>query len=619
VSAIGVGGGAAVWAGSLEGLVHVSPDAQVSDDPTWTRVDSKGKVLPGRPVAGFAVDRSDYRTAYVAYNGFDASTPKTPGHVFKTTDAGRRWTDITGNLPDNPVNSITLDPSFPNTLYAATDVGPFVTYDGGAHWSRLGGDEFPAIAVWQLDLDPAHRLMAAGTHGRGAYSMRDSVAAPALVLDKVAADTPVGPTSELAYTLTLRNIGNAPATGVTITDPVPADTSFVSASDGGTAARGTVTWSGITLAPGASKQVTLTVRLDEKIKKKKTTIVNDGYRATSVQGPSANGSPTVTPIAPPYSATLTPATQTDGARTGGDVTYPLTVHNGGYRADSYALAVTGGYAAEVLDAGCTTPLTTTATVAPGASTDICVRVTVPAGAANEAVGTETVTATSTGDPSVSAAATLNTIAVAVPTLLVDGDTNDPIDSQPIYAAALTGAGAQFSTWDLAAQGDLPTHFLQAFDNVVWFTGNAYPGPLLPYESRLQAFLDGGGNLLVSGQDILDQAAGTTAFVRDYLHITWDGTEAQNDKGTDAIHGVAGTLTDGIGAVPLDHDVLEAAYEDQITPNGGAVGIFTDASGAFDGLAFAGSYKVVFLAFPLESYGTAAQRADLVGRVLGFFG
>ena len=45
------------------------------------------------------------------------------------------------------------------------------------------------------------------------------------------------------------------------------------------------------------------------------------------------------------------------------------------------------------------------------------------------------------------------------------------------------------------------------------------------------FLDGGGRLLMSGQDILDQAAGTTAFVHDYLHVDWDGTETQNDKAT----------------------------------------------------------------------------------------
>jgi hypothetical protein len=125
---------------------------------------------------------------------------------------------------------------------------------------------------------------------------------------------------------------------------------------------------------------------------------------------------------------------------------------------------------------------------------------------------------------------------------------------------------------------------------------------------------------MSGQDILDQAAGTTAFVHDYLHITWDGTETQNDKATTAVHGVAGNVvTGGIGAVPLDHSVLNAAFEDRITPNGTATGAFTDDSGATDALTFSDGYKVVFLAFPMEAYGTAAQKADLVNRVQTFFG
>ena len=74
----------------------------------------------------------------------------------------------------------------------------------------------------------------------------------------------------------------------------------------------------------------------------------------------------------------------------------------------------------------------------------------------------------------------------------------------------------------------------------------------------------------------------------------------------------------IGAVALDHTVLGAAFEDRITPNGGALVAFTDDSGAPDALSFSGTYKVVFLAFPLEAYGTAAQKADLVTRVMNFF-
>jgi hypothetical protein len=121
---------------------------------------------------------------------------------------------------------------------------------------------------------------------------------------------------------------------------------------------------------------------------------------------------------------------------------------------------------------------------------------------------------------------------------------------------------------------------------------------------------------MSGQDILDQAAGTTAFVQNYLHIDWDGTEQQNDKPTAAVHGVAGNpVSDGIGAVPIDHSVLNATFEDQVTPIAPATAAFTDDSSAIDALTVAdGPYKVVFLAFPFEAYGTATEKADLLHRI-----
>jgi hypothetical protein len=110
-------------------------------------------------------------------------------------------------------------------------------------------------------------------------------------------------------------------------------------------------------------------------------------------------------------------------------------------------------------------------------------------------------------------------------------------------------------------------------------------------------------------------------VHDYLHIAWDGTETQNDKATTNVHGVAGNpVTDGIGAVPLDHAVLGgAAFEDKITPINGAAAAFTDDANDPDALSFGGSYRVVFLAFPLEAYGTTAQKADLIHRAFAFFG
>ena len=109
--------------------------------------------------------------------------------------------------------------------------------------------------------------------------------------------------------------------------------------------------------------------------------------------------------------------------------------------------------------------------------------------------------------------------------------------------------------------------MKAHKTIVWFTGASYPDPVGPYEANLKAFLDGGGRLFMSGQDILDQAAGTTDFFHDYVHINWDGTETQNDKATANVTGVTGNpVTNGIGDRPLDHSVLGAPFEDRITPD-----------------------------------------------------
>jgi uncharacterized repeat protein (TIGR01451 family) len=618
VSAIGLGGGTAAYVGTDDGLLWVSPDAQTASSPTWTRLDQNG--LPKRPVASISVDRSNYRIAYVAYNGFDPATPGTPGHLFKTTDGGVHWANVSGNLPDAPLNSVILDPSFPNTLYAGTDVGPFVSYDGGVHWSALGTG-FPIVAIWQLDLDPSHRVIAAGTHGRGAFRLFDGTAAPALVVSKVDAGIPVGAGSSLDYTLTVRNIGNAGATGVSISDPIPANTSFVSADSGGTFSSGKVQWSGLSIAAGGSVSVHFRVSIATALKAKVAAIVNDGIVVSSAEGPGTTGSPTTTPIAPPYSVSISPASQAGAARVGNSVSYHLTVKNLGSNADAYTMTASGGtYPTTLHTPDCANPLSATGSVMPGGSADICVTVDVPGGATQGATDTSSIVATSVASPSVSASASITTSAVVLDTLLVDGDGNAP-NVQGAYSTALTSAGVQFATWDLATNSTLPIGLLKAYKNVVWFTGNAYPGPITPYEADLKAFLDGGGRLLMSGQDILDQAAGTTAFVHDYLHITWDGSETQNDKPTTAVHGIAlNPVTDGIGAIPLDHTVLGAAFEDRITPNGTATAAFTDDTAAADALNVdTGTYKVVFLAFPFEAYGSTGDKADLMTRVFAYFG
>ena len=83
--------------------------------------------------------------------------------------------------------------------------------------------------------------------------------------------------------------------------------------------------------------------------------------------------------------------------------------------------------------------------------------------------------------------------------------------------------------------------------------------------------------------------------------------------------MAGTLTNGVGTVAYSNAVLGNDFEDEITPNGTAQVIFTDDSAQPDALQFSGTYKVVFLAFPFEGYGTATQRTDLINRIYVFFG
>jgi len=433
------------------------------------------------------------------------------------------------------------------------------------------------------------------------------------------AGKPVGPNSTLAYTLTLKNIGNAAAAGVAIKVPLPGHTTFVSADNGGTLTSEGMRWGGLSVPAGGSVVVHLSVKIDSGFTS--GSIVLDGARVTASGGFGTTGSPFTTAIASAFGVSSTPAAVTDGGNAGASVPYLLKVQNLGYTTDHYALSASSGYATSFFDGSCTTPITVTPSVGGGDTTTVCVKVAVPADAADQSRSTGTVTATSAGSPSTSATSSLTTIAIGagIDTLLVDNDDNAP-NVQGVYAATLTTAGISFTTWDLKADKNLPLNYTKSFKNIVWFTGNSYPGPITPFEATLKAALDNGGNLLMSGQDLLDQGAGTTSFVHDYLHVSWDGSETQNDKPTTAVHGVAtNPVTGTIGTIPLDHAVLGANFEDRITPNGDASTAFTDDTAAADALTYGGTYKVMFLAFPLEAYGTAGDKVDLVTKAFAFFG
>jgi photosystem II stability/assembly factor-like uncharacterized protein len=92
----------------------------------------------------------------------------TTPHIYRTTDYGATWTDISSNLPEAPVNDVIIDPFHDGTLYVGTDVGVFRTKDLGAHWSTFGSG-LPINVVTDLDYHPPTRMLVAGTYGRSIF------------------------------------------------------------------------------------------------------------------------------------------------------------------------------------------------------------------------------------------------------------------------------------------------------------------------------------------------------------------------------------------------------------------------------------------------------------------
>ncbi len=113
------------------------------------------------------VDPHNAQTAYIVAARFGDLTGG--GHVWKTTNGGQSWTDISGNLPDLPTWSIALD-SVDNVLYVGNDVGVYTSSNGGTTWSQLGAG-LPAVRVKTLDLEPNLNILAAGTYGRGLWEI----------------------------------------------------------------------------------------------------------------------------------------------------------------------------------------------------------------------------------------------------------------------------------------------------------------------------------------------------------------------------------------------------------------------------------------------------------------
>ena len=121
-----------VYAGTNNGRLELTTNA-TAESPAWTETQQNG--LPNRIVTEIETMPGDPGTAYVTASGFDPAGGT--GHVFKTTDYGAHWSNISANLPNAPANAIEIDwRTSPATLYVATDVGVFWSQNGGLSWNN---------------------------------------------------------------------------------------------------------------------------------------------------------------------------------------------------------------------------------------------------------------------------------------------------------------------------------------------------------------------------------------------------------------------------------------------------------------------------------------------------
>ncbi|MBL7810305.1 MAG: T9SS type A sorting domain-containing protein [Saprospiraceae bacterium] len=149
-----------LWVGTDDGNVWVTANG----GGAWTKVSA---ALPKRWITRVIADLEDENTALVCLSGFRHFDDI--AHVYRTTDRGQTWQDVSGNLPDIPVNDLVQDPSNPELIwYIATDAGVFGTTDGGVTWSAENTG-LPNVPVTDLTLHAPTRTLAAATYGRSMF------------------------------------------------------------------------------------------------------------------------------------------------------------------------------------------------------------------------------------------------------------------------------------------------------------------------------------------------------------------------------------------------------------------------------------------------------------------
>jgi len=193
-----------LYAGTDDGLIQVSNNGGES----WREIEVGD--LPGVPATAFVndikADLFDADTVYVALDNHKYGDFKP--YLLKSTDRGRRWTSITGDLPERHlVWRVVQDHVKPGLMFAGTEFGIFVTLDGGGNWTKLTGNA-PTISFRDLVIQRRENDLVGASFGRGFWLLDDYSALREMSEDTLAAEATLFDTRDAWWYMPRTPLGN---------------------------------------------------------------------------------------------------------------------------------------------------------------------------------------------------------------------------------------------------------------------------------------------------------------------------------------------------------------------------------------------------------------------------
>ena len=157
-----------IWAGTDDGNIQVTSDG----GKNWKNVIENINGVPDNTwVYHIEASVHDEKTAYAVFDGHTSGDMK--AYAYMTNDLGETWTNI---IPNNDVigfvRNIQEDYKNRNLLFLGTELGLYITINGGANWSKFTKN-MPPVAVHYIDLQAKTNDLVMGTHGRGVIIIDD--------------------------------------------------------------------------------------------------------------------------------------------------------------------------------------------------------------------------------------------------------------------------------------------------------------------------------------------------------------------------------------------------------------------------------------------------------------